>query len=90
MTRRRPPNGLPLRHLPKPGGPGLIGKLRPKVLPGEDTKAGVSHAYLLEVAEKDTGAVLSVAVGDSPVSLWRWSMARIRAARLCQEKGLVT
>jgi hypothetical protein len=27
-------------------------KLRPKVLPGEDTKADVSHTYLLKVPEK--------------------------------------
>jgi hypothetical protein len=64
-----------------------MGKLRAKVLPGEDTKAGVSHTYLLEVAEKDTGAVSSVAAGHSPVSLWRWSTARIRPASSRQEKG---
>ena len=34
-----------------------MGKLRPKALPGEDTKAAVSHTYLPGALEKGTGAV---------------------------------
>jgi hypothetical protein len=64
-------------------------KLRPKVLPGQDTKAGVSHTYLPRSRRRGPGAVSSGAAGHSrfPPAVEHGPDPR---GKLVPGKGLIT